>query len=103
MGTLREWFSRLCGVFRRVPSDADLEQELQSHLELAGKDSREARIRAGGVAQAMEAVRDQRGLPWLENLLRDIGFGCRSLVRQPGFSIVTIVALSLGLGGTIVV
>jgi len=103
MPAFREWLARLCGALRRAPADADLERELRSHLGLAGNDSREARIRAGGVAQAMEALRDQRGLPWLENLLRDIRFGCRSLVRRPAFSIVTVLALSLGLCGTMTV
>ena len=46
----------------------------------------EARDTAG-VAQAMEAVRDQRGLPWLEDLARDIRYGFRMLAVTPGFTL----------------
>jgi hypothetical protein len=74
MATLREWVARLQGTLRPGRRDADLEAELRLHLELATEDERRranaggdagraAAIRYGGMAQAMEAVRDQRGLP----------------------------------------
>ena len=109
MRTLREWIRRLRGTLRRGRSNADLEQELRAHLELAAEDSRRrglrpeqairtARIKAGGTAQALEALRDQRGLPWLDDLARDVGHGLRMLRRSPGFAAVSLVTLALGIG-----
>jgi hypothetical protein len=74
---LREWFLRFWDSFRRRRSDADLEEELMLHLDLASGDAqrrgqssdiaaRAARLQAGGVSQAMDALRDQRGLPWVD-------------------------------------
>src|SRR5207247_8784084 len=95
MATLREWIRRFWGTLRANRDDRDLEEELRLHLELAAEDAlrrghttepapRAARIRAGGVAQAMEALRDQRGLPWLDGLARDIRYGVRALRSSTG-------------------
>ena len=86
-----------------------MEEELRLHLDLAAEDARRrgeppesaaraARLRAGGIAQAMEAVRDQRGLPWLDNLSRDLRHSLRTLFRSPFVTTVAIVSLALGIG-----
>jgi predicted permease len=109
MASLREWVRRLWGTLRRNPNDRQLEEELRAHLELAAEDmqrrggspedsSRAARLQAGGVAQAMEAMRDQRGLPWLENLVRDGRHGLRVLRRSPGFTAVALLTIAAGIG-----
>lgn len=109
MATLREWVSRLWGTLRRSRADRELEEELRLHLALAAEDARRganspesaeraARLRAGGIPQAMEALRDQRGLPWLEDLARDLRYGCRMLARSPGFTVVSVVSLAIGIG-----
>jgi predicted permease len=116
MPALREWIRRLWGTLRRSPRDRDLEDELKLHLELAeelaeeaarrqgdpsvspSEAARLARLRAGGSAQAMEALRDQRGLPWLDDLGRDVRYGLRNLRASPGFALVTIATLALGIG-----
>ncbi len=78
MHVLREWLHRVAGTFSRRRRDEELQQELRLHLELAAEDAqrrgetaageaaRAAGIRAGGVSQTMDELRDQRGLPWLE-------------------------------------
>ena len=116
MATLREWVSRLWGALRgrRVDRELELAEELRLHLELAAEDERRrglsperaartAVIRAGGVAQTMEALRDQRGVPWLEDLVRDVRFGSRVLARNPGFTLVSIVSLAIGIGANVAV
>src|SRR5688572_6390060 len=109
MATFREWFTRLWGTVRPSRRDAELEAELRLHLELATEDERRradsiesagraAAIRAGGMAQAMEAVRDQRGLPWLDDIARDLRYGVRALRRNPMFAMVAVLTLALGIG-----
>src|SRR5260370_38156336 len=52
----------------------------------------------GGVEQSKELYRDERGLPMLEPTLQDLRFGLRLLRRSPGFSILAILCLTLGIG-----
>jgi len=68
MMILREWLQRLWATLKRGRSDEDLAEELRAHMALAA----ERGHRDAGGAQAMEALRDQRGLPWIEILVRDI-------------------------------
>jgi predicted permease len=109
MATFREWMHRLRGTLRPGRSDADLEEELRVHLQMAAEDARRrgvppgestrtARLRAGGSAQAMDALRDQRGLPWLDDLWYDVRHGLRSLRCAPGFTTIALVTLGLGIG-----
>jgi putative ABC transport system permease protein len=111
MATLLEWLTRLGATQRPSRRDADLEQELRLHLELATEDeqrratsdenaARAAAIRSGGMAQAMEALREQRGVPWLDDLVRDVGFGLRVLRRNPSFTVAAVATLALGIGLT---
>jgi hypothetical protein len=105
MAALREWVIRLLGTLRRDRADRELEEELRLHVELAAEDARrgtdsperaqrEVRIGAGGIAQAMEALRDQRGLPVVETLAQDLRYAFRTLLRNPGFAAVAILTLA---------
>ena len=106
--TMREWVRRIWGTLRR-PSDDDWQEELRLHLELAAEDARRrgespddaaraARLRAGSIPQAIEALHDQRGLPWAEDLARDLRHGLLALKRNPAFTTVAVLTLALGVG-----
>jgi len=106
---LRMFVHRLAALFRRRRLEDDLDDELRSHLEMAvelnlskgmsPEDARREALRGfGGVEQTKELYRDQRGLPMLETTLQDLRFGLRLLRRSPGFSILAILCLTLGIG-----
>jgi putative ABC transport system permease protein len=108
MRVLREWVHRVLGSLDPRRRDRELEEELRSHLELATDDAqrrgrpledggRAARIRAGGVPQAMDALRDQRGLPSIDALVRDVRFGARMLTKDRWVTLAAVVALAIGI------
>jgi predicted permease len=98
---LREWLVRACGAWRPRRSDADLEAGLRAHLALAADDdARRGRGRTAEIAPAMESLRDQRGLPRADALVRDLRQSFRALRRTPTFAGVAIVTLALGIAAT---
>ena len=100
---LREWAVRLWGVFKS--RDAELDEELRFHLEMAeqdavrrGETARDARLRAGRLAQAAESARNQSAIPWLHDFVRDARHGTRLLTKSPLFAAAAIGSLALGIG-----
>src|SRR2546422_7825375 len=94
MRNLRTWIVRFGGLFNKQRKDRELDEEIESHLQLhiednlrLGMTSEEARrhalIKLGGIESTKEAYRDQRGLPVLESLLQDIRYGARMLRKNP--------------------
>ncbi|HKR56517.1 MAG TPA: ABC transporter permease [Gemmatimonadales bacterium] len=109
MSTLRALFARIAGLFARQKSDDDLRDELESHIEMETAENirrglapdearRQARLASGGVAQAAEAVRDRRGIPWIESAVADLRYAVRALRHSPAFVTVVVVTLGLGIG-----
>jgi hypothetical protein len=87
--------SRCAGLFRRARLDAALDEEVRAHLDLLAADyqrqgmsATDARLAArkafGGVPRMQEAYREQRAVPWLDDVLRDMRYGVRMLARTAG-------------------
>jgi predicted permease len=108
----RRLFARLFGGNRREPVFSALDEELQFHLAQEiqahldrGRSPAEARRLAlrdlGGVTQTAEAVRDVRaGVVgrWADDFRKDLRYAARAFWHQPGFSVVAVCILTIGIG-----
>lgn len=109
MSPVRTFLARLRSVLRRTRDEQDLADELNGYVEVLAKEHqrrglspeaarRKALIEAGGIEQIKEGVREVRIGQSLETLMRDVRYGARVFRQSPGYSLVVVATIALGIG-----
>ena len=114
MRSIRRVLARVGAIFRgHQNADDDLRAEMEAHLAMEIDENirrgmrpdvarRRAMLASGGLTQAVESVREQRGLPWVESVGADVRYAVRHFRRRPLSTVTMVVVLSLGIGTNVV-
>jgi predicted permease len=90
-----ELFRRIHYLIHRRHLDADLQDDMDFHREMA---ARAGRNNFGNSLRMREQAYEAWGWTWLDRLIQDLRYGARVLLRAPGFTLLAVIVLAIGIG-----